>query len=91
MTTRMYSCGVCGFGTGDIHLLEHHSCDIQEQGGTCEDYPCCGHEFGDCNGLKYGSDESIKNDPHLLCDHENGECELADDGADGPEGDVYFF
>lgn len=26
----------------------------------CEDYPCCGHEFGDCNGQKYGSDESIK-------------------------------
>jgi hypothetical protein len=27
---------------------------------TCEDYPCCGHELGDCNGEKYGSDESIK-------------------------------
>ncbi len=26
----------------------------------CEDYPCCGHEWGDCNGEKYGSDESIK-------------------------------
>jgi len=26
----------------------------------CEDYPCCGHELGDCNGKKYGSDESIK-------------------------------
>lgn len=26
----------------------------------CEDYPCCGHEAGDCNGQKYGSDESIK-------------------------------
>ena len=26
----------------------------------CEDYPCCGHELGDCNGQKYGSDESIK-------------------------------
>ncbi len=25
----------------------------------CEDYPCCGHEAGDCNGQKYGSDESI--------------------------------
>jgi hypothetical protein len=20
----------------------------------CEDYPCCGHEFGDCRGQKYG-------------------------------------
>lgn len=26
----------------------------------CEDYPCCGHEMGDCEGKKYGSDESIK-------------------------------
>ena len=28
----------------------------------CEDYPCCGHERGDCNGQLYGSDESIKAD-----------------------------
>jgi hypothetical protein len=20
----------------------------------CEDYPCCGHELGDCDGSKYG-------------------------------------
>lgn len=26
----------------------------------CEDWPCCGHEYGDCDGLLYGSDESIK-------------------------------
>lgn len=26
----------------------------------CEDFPCCGHEAGDCNGQLYGSDESIK-------------------------------
>lgn len=25
----------------------------------CEDYPCCGHELGDCEGRKYGSDASI--------------------------------
>ena len=25
----------------------------------CEDYPCCGHEAGDCNGQKYGSDRAI--------------------------------
>lgn len=25
----------------------------------CEDFPCCGHERGDCNGGLYGSDESI--------------------------------
>lgn len=28
--------------------------------GYCEDFPCCGHEAGDCNGQKYGSDEDIK-------------------------------
>ena len=26
----------------------------------CEDYPCCGHEMGDCFGQKYGTDEQIK-------------------------------
>lgn len=26
----------------------------------CEDFPCCGHELGDCDGSKYGSDEQIK-------------------------------
>lgn len=40
----------------------------------CEDYPCCGHELGDCDGSKYGSDESIMSSPHVLCDHEFGEC-----------------
>jgi len=26
----------------------------------CEDWPCCGHEAGDCDGSKYGSDADIK-------------------------------
>lgn len=26
----------------------------------CEDYPCCGHEAGDCEGRKYGSDASLR-------------------------------
>lgn len=44
---------------------------------TCEDYPCCGHEFGDCDGSLYGSDESIKQyaEQHLYCDHEAGVCD----------------
>lgn len=25
----------------------------------CEDFPCCGHEQGDCGGQKYGSDAAI--------------------------------
>lgn len=53
------SCKECGFQSYDTKLLEHHDCYIQQNGGRCEDYPCCGHEMGDCNGLKYGSDESI--------------------------------
>jgi len=27
---------------------------------VCEDFPCCGHEMGDCNGQKYGSDQDIQ-------------------------------
>ena len=84
MATRLVTltCDECGFTAHDRHLMDGHSCEIQEQGGTCEDFPCCGHEFGDCNGLKYGSDESIKSDPHLLCDHENGDCEVDRDDYD---------
>ena len=52
----------------------------------CEDFPCCGHERGDCDGSLYGSDESIKADPHLLCDHNTGYCEVWDREQDN-EGD----
>lgn len=38
----------------------------------CEDYPCCGHTDGlPCNWTPDYSN------PHFLCDHENGECEVA--------------
>jgi len=53
-------CDECGFTTHDEMLIRNHSCETQEHGGYCEDYPCCGHEMGDCNGQKYGSDEAIK-------------------------------
>ena len=56
------SCDECGFTTTDTHLALNHSCEITLNGGRCEDYPCCGHEAGDCNGLRYGSDEKIKAD-----------------------------
>jgi hypothetical protein len=72
-------CEPCGFTTHDVRLMENHNCETQQRGGLCEDYPCCGHEFGDCNGELYGSDEAIKEDvrAHINCDHENGqyECE----------------
>lgn len=54
------TCPTCEFTSTDIALLQNHSCDVAQNGGRCEDYPCCGHEMGDCNGLKYGSDEAIK-------------------------------
>lgn len=56
----LLTCEDCGFTTHDEPLIRNHSCAITEQGGMCEDYPCCGHEAGDCNGQKYGSDEAIK-------------------------------
>jgi hypothetical protein len=46
--------------------FRHHISVVEEEeqevsnNGFCEDYPCCGHEWGDCFGQKYGSDESIK-------------------------------
>lgn len=54
------TCHECGFTTRDVALFNAHSCDVQQNGGRCEDYPCCGHEASDCNGLRYGSDEAIK-------------------------------
>lgn len=79
------SCSECGFSTRDIALMSAHSCDVQESGGRCEDYPCCGHEYGDCNGLKYGSDQAIQSNPHLLCDHNTGTCEVEDQEDDYDE------
>lgn len=48
----------------------------------CEDYPCCGHTPQDpCEPQWYdkpGAFDTTKN-PHALCDHENGECDVVDD------------
>lgn len=69
--TSTFTCEECGFTTRDYDLIKNHSCEVQEHGGHCEDYPCCGHEWGDCNGLKYGSDESIKAAVHAKLDDPN--------------------
>lgn len=60
----------------------------------CEDFPACMHEPGDCNGMKYGSDESIKaevqhqwNTGHGYCDHQSGIYNCNDD--DEEEEDDY--
>lgn len=79
------TCKECGFATDDQSLMESHSCDVVAFGGACEDFPCCGHESGDCNGLRYGSDAAIQTDPHLLCDHNTGACEIWDAEHDDEE------
>ena len=84
-----FTCSDCGFASADRHLVLNHSCDVSSHGGYCEDFPCCGHERGDCNGQLYGSDEAIKSDPHLLCDHEMGDCEVDyDNEPDGEDADT---
>lgn len=76
--TRAASCADCGFTTRDTGLLASHSCDTQEMGGQCEDFPCCGHERGDCNGLLYGSDEAIKEQVYEAWRTGHGDCDHAD-------------
>lgn len=45
----------------------------------CEDYPCCGHTDGlPCDWTP--PDHS--SDPHALCDHEDGICEVWYDEED---------
>ena len=90
------TCDECGLSSHDQALMEHHSCDIQQNGGRCEDYPACGHEWGDCNGLLYGSDEAIKEQVeiewrtgHGYCEHSAGiyncEPDWDDDEVDDDE------
>jgi hypothetical protein len=43
------TCPECSFTSRDVALLQNHSCDIQANGGRCEDFPCCGHNFGECS------------------------------------------
>jgi hypothetical protein len=76
--TTPASCTSCHFTTADTDLLARHSCDIQEQGGTCEDFPACGHERGDCNGLLYGSDEYIKEQVYEQIRSGHGDCNHAE-------------
>lgn len=70
--TSPATCSTCGFITSDIALLTGHSCDVQDNGGRCEDFPCCGHESGDCNGLLYGSDAAIKAAVYAALAEEDG-------------------
>lgn len=45
----------------------------------CEDYPCCGHTPSDpCDRQWYDEPDAFdtRKNPHALCDHENGECNV---------------
>lgn len=76
-------CTECGF-EGSLWELDLHSCDIESFGGHCEDYPCCGHAYGECQNRPEYTREYWLRDPHLLCDHEAGMCEVeySDECAD---------
>lgn len=47
---RTYTCNDCG-STGSLRWMDKHDCEtnqeLNENGGRCEDYPCCGHTDGD--------------------------------------------
>jgi len=60
-------CAECGY-SGSVELVQLHSCAIQQNGGRCEDFPCCGHTDGDgCQTLREHTSEYwmelMRNDP----------------------------
>lgn len=86
-TVLHIECTSCGF-QGNLAAVKVHSCYVQEQGGRCEDYPCCGHTDGDgCQTRPEHTSEYWANNPHLMCDHEAGICDAYDD-SDDYDGDV---
>lgn len=72
----------CGF-TGTLAALALHSCTIQEFGGRCEDFPCCGHtDGGGCQTTPEMTSAYYLDGPgreHLMCDHEAGWCDAYED------------
>lgn len=66
--------------------------DTTAPASRCEDYPCCGHTSADpCSPQWYDAPDAFDTlrNPHALCDHENGDCEVdydePDDTADEDE------
>lgn len=75
-TVLSVECNDCGF-TGSPDAVEVHSCYVHEQGGRCEDYPCCGHTDGDgCQTRPEHTSAFYYAHPHLL--HEPGSPEWYD-------------
>jgi hypothetical protein len=60
----------------------------------CEDYPCCGHTNDDpCGPQWYDEPDAfdITVNPHALCEHEYGLCEVEDDeDYEEPDDEDYF-
>lgn len=57
-----YTCNTCGATGSARWLAAGHSCEhnqyVNENGGRCEDYPCCGHTDGDgCRTLESHTSE----------------------------------
>lgn len=75
----------CGF-KGTLEAVKVHSCYVQEQGGRCEDYPCCGHTDGDgCQTRPEHTSQFYYDNPHMM--HEPGSPEFYDALDDGREYD----
>lgn len=82
---RRVKCVDCGY-SASIADVELHDCSIQETGGRCEDYPCCGHTDGDgCQTLASHTSRYYLDNPHFL--HEPGSPEWYDAQDDGYDDD----
>lgn len=70
------TCDECQYN-GTLAALQLHSCDVQQQGGRCEDFPCCGHTDGDgCQTLPEHTSDFYYRNPQFL--HEPGSPEWYD-------------
>lgn len=64
--TMTVTADCCGFA-GTLAAVELHDCTIVENGGRCEDYPCCGHTDGDGCQMRPSHTSAFWLDhPHLL-------------------------
>ena len=51
MSDQSFTCNDCGT-SGSLQWMSEHPCgevqDVTQFGGRCEDFPCCGHQMGEC-------------------------------------------
>lgn len=77
VTILSVECNRCQF-SGSPLAVKVHSCYVQEQGGRCEDYPCCGHTDGDgCQTLPSHTKEFYLENAQFM--HEPGSPEWYDE------------